>query len=83
MAVGCSIGKATLRFLTKGIECGVGSEVIPRNMEFRERNKFYGQDRFQKRDYRDLNYRCLLFIRDIFLMRNDKVFDIGKSWFSK
>lgn len=42
MVVGCSIGKAIFRFLIKGIECGVGSEVIFRNMEFRERNKFYG-----------------------------------------
>lgn len=49
LAVGCSKGKMTLRFLTKGTWCGVGSEVIHRGMELRDRNIFDGLDRFQKK----------------------------------
>lgn len=52
----------TLRFLTEGTWCWVGSEVIHGGMELRNKNKFDELDRFQKADHTDLNYRCFLFI---------------------
>lgn len=49
MAVECSKGSMTFRFLTKSTRYGVESEVIHRDMELRDRNKFDELDKYKKR----------------------------------
>lgn len=43
IAVGCSKGKVTLRFLSKGTGCGVKSEVTHGGRELRERQSLMGR----------------------------------------